>query len=189
MADIKGKREITEQELDEMVSSGQWAPVETGPINPNGLARPNSPPPPPTHGREQFGSGPLPPNFGLPGALANTGPGPSTGPIGLFPIYQSPVVGAAIASHTQPIADKANQASETAGQAQTTATNANATATTASTGVTTINGKSAVAIVSGVLQQVPISTLGTSTATPNQDNLNDGSTFGRVPAARRKSPP
>jgi hypothetical protein len=77
-------------------------------------------------------------------------------------------------------ATTANDASSTAVAASATAVAASATAAVAATGVTTINSSTAVALVSGVLQQVPISTLDAITATPSQDNLNDGITFGRV---------
>jgi len=169
---------ITEDELEQEIAAGRMQQVDRT-VNPNVPGLPVGGPPP-AHGVDPYGSGPLPPNFGYQPALVKTGYSANTGPIGLLPIYQSPLVGSAIKSHTQPIAATANAANETANSAQTTATNANANATTAVTGVATVNAKTAVGIVSGVLQQVPISTLGTSTATPNQDNLNDGSTFGRV---------
>src|ERR1700678_830780 len=169
---------ITEDELEQEIAAGRMQQVDRT-VNPNVPGLPVGGPPP-AHGVDTYGSGPLPLNFGYQPALVKTGYSANTGPIGLLPIYQSPLVGSAIKSHTQPIAATANAANETANSAQTTATNANANATTAVTGVATVNAKTAVGIVSGVLQQVPISTLGTSTATPNQDNLNDGSTFGRV---------
>ena len=46
--------------------------------------------------------------------------------------------------------------------------------------MTTINASTAVGVVSGVLQQVPISTLDAIMLTPNLDNLNDGALYARV---------
>jgi hypothetical protein len=102
--------------------------------------------------------------------------------IRMFPLPAAAAIaqGSQIATHVAPVAETANAASASAATANTTANEASTTATGAATGVTTINGKTAVAIVSGVLQQVPISTLGTGSATPNQDNLNDGTTYNRV---------
>jgi hypothetical protein len=79
-------------------------------------------------------------------------------------------------------ATKAAQAAATSavsGVAQN-ASNAVATANSASNGVNTLNAQTAVAIVGGTLQQVPLASLGTAIATPNQDNLDDGTTFARV---------
>jgi hypothetical protein len=97
-----------------------------------------------------------------------------------LPALASPATGAQIASHVAPVAKIADNSALVAATANVTANEASTTATGAATGVATINGRTAVAIVSGVLQQVPISTLGTSSATPNQDNLNDGTTYNRV---------
>ena len=173
MAIDNNKRTISEEELEEMLSSGKWQQVDQT-INPNASRGPIGPPPAPIN--NQLSSGPLPPNFGYqPDLIQAGGHGPSVGAIRLFPLPPSaiPNQGSAIQSHTQPILNTANAANKTAGQAQTSAT-------TAKTGVITINAKTAVGIVSGVLQQVPIATLGTSSLTPTQDNLNDGTTFGRV---------
>jgi hypothetical protein len=97
-----------------------------------------------------------------------------------LPANSSVAVGSQIQQHVGPVAETANEASASAATANTTANAASTTATGAATGVATINGSTAVAIVSGVLQQVPISTLDALTLTPNLDNLNDGTTFGRV---------
>jgi hypothetical protein len=102
--------------------------------------------------------------------------------IRMFPLPAAAAIaqGSQIATHVAPVADAADFAQKTATAANTTANEASATATGAATGVATINGSTAVAIVSGVLKQVPISTLDALTLTPNLDNLNDGTTFGRV---------
>lgn len=87
---------------------------------------------------------------------------------------------AATKSNTEPIYTQAQQAQASADSATSTANTANTNANAAVTGVATVNAKTAVGIVSGVLQQIPISSLGTSSATPNLDNLNNGTTFNRV---------
>jgi hypothetical protein len=97
-----------------------------------------------------------------------------------LPAQASPAVGSQIQTHVQPVADAADFAQKSATAANVTANEASTTATGAATGVATINGSTAVAIVSGVLKQVPISTLDALTLTPNLDNLSDGTTFGRV---------
>src|SRR5277367_572353 len=93
---------------------------------------------------------------------------------------QSVAVGAGSASQTKaqiaPTEKIATSAAATANVASSNATNAVMTANTAVTGVTTINAQTAVAVVGGVLQQVPISTLDLISLTPTLDALNDGST-------------
>ena len=88
--------------------------------------------------------------------------------------------GSIVKTQVDPVTNVAAKASTTATAAKTTANTANSNSTVAVAGVTTINGHTAVAIVSGVLQQIPISTLGSTTTTPTQDNLNDGTTYNRV---------
>src|ERR1700677_3506665 len=117
---------ITEDELEQEIAAGRMQQVDRT-VNPNVPGLPVGGPPP-AHGVDPYGSGPLPPNFGYQPALVKTGYSANTGPIGLLPIYQSPLVGSAIKSHTQPIAATANAANETANSAQTTATTANASA-------------------------------------------------------------
>src|SRR3984885_321973 len=102
--------------------------------------------------------------------------------IRMFPLPAASALaqGAQIATQVQPVADVADAANTTATTANTTANAASATATVAATGVTTINASTAVGVVSGVLQQVPISTLDAITLTPTLDALTDGSTYNRV---------
>src|ERR1700723_408053 len=102
--------------------------------------------------------------------------------IRMFPLPAASALaqGAQIATHVQPVADVADAANTTATTANTTANEASATATVAATGVTTINASTAVGVVAGVLQQIPISTLDATTLTPTLDALTDGSTYNRV---------
>lgn len=97
-----------------------------------------------------------------------------------LPALSNIAQGSQIASHVAPVAETANAASTTANNANTTANEASATATVAATGVTAINASTAVGVVSGVLKQVPISTLDAITLTPTLDALTDGATYNRV---------
>jgi hypothetical protein len=186
---VSEKKNQTPEE-DNYGLPSNFVPIDAPPINPN---QPVGAPPPPS-GVNPYGSGSLPSNLGYQPALVKTGfPGSSTGPIDLFPIQslaaanaKSQGVAATVAAPAITNAAAANTtakaANVTANTANTTANTANTNATTAVTGVSTINSQTAVAIVSGVLQQIPISTLGSTTTTPNLDNLNDGSTYKRVSA-------
>jgi hypothetical protein len=77
---------------------GNWVEVDAVPINPN-TPRTRPPVPVPT-GVDSYGSGPLPPNFGLQPALVKTGYPATTGPIPLMPVSpgNNPQFGAAIRS-------------------------------------------------------------------------------------------
>jgi len=113
-------------------------------------------------------------------ALANQGANASSGSYTdrvVQPVFS---VSASAASTANSASIIASAASSTAAAASSTAAAASSVAAAATTSVAVINGSTAVSIVSGVLQQIPIHTLGSVTATPSLDNLNDGVTFGRV---------
>src|ERR1700677_3401006 len=125
---------------------------------------------------------PIPPALGTSTDAARQFYRTGVSQIRMFPLpaQASPAVGSQIQTHVQPVADAADFAQKSATAANVTANEASTTATGAATGVATINGSTAVAIVSGVLKQMPISTLDALTLTPSLDNLSDGTTFGRV---------
>ena len=95
--------------------------------------------------------------------------------IRMSPIPQaaSLATGAQVQTHVAPVAAAADAANTTANTAHTPVN-------TASAGVDTNASATTVAVVSGTLQQVPISTLDNTTSTPTLDALTDGSTYNRV---------
>jgi hypothetical protein len=113
-------------------------------------------------------------------ALANQGANASSGSYTDRVVQPVFTVAANAATTANAASTTAVAASNTAAAASSTAAAAASVAAAATTSVAVINGSTAVSIVSGVLQQIPISTLGHVTTTPNLDNLNDGSTFNRV---------
>lgn len=64
-----------------------WAPIDAPPIIPGS---PSGGPPPTPSGRDQYNSGPLPPNFGLSPSLVKTNYGGGVGEVLLMPVQGGP---------------------------------------------------------------------------------------------------
>jgi hypothetical protein len=164
---------IKEDEIDKLIESGHVTPVNIPPALPSNFAALTNPYP--------AGSIPLQMQY-APDLLNTQTRGGSIPQIRLMPVMPAgqPSVNSASQNATAPVQKTATQAQTMANTANTNANAAQATATTAATGVTTINSQTAVALVAGQFEQVPISTLDAISLTPTLDNLLDGPVFGRV---------
>jgi hypothetical protein len=172
----KNQRVPPDDEENYGLPADKWQPIDTPPIVPGvppampGVTVPNN----------RYLSGSIPQQFQFTGDLANTQYGSSVPSVRLMPVQGGATVNAATSSVTKPIADTANAAQTTANSASKTASSAQTSANTANSGVATVNSKTAIAVVSGTMQQVTIASLGTATSTPTLDALTDGATYGRV---------
>src|ERR1700722_2361935 len=160
------KNIVREEDVEKLVEGGRLTPVEQPPALPSNFNALTNPYP--------AGSLPLTMQY-APDLLNTQTRGGAVPTIRLMPI--APAGQVSVNSANQNAVEPVKKIANTA---QTTANTANATATTAATGVTTINSQTAVALVAGQFEQVPISTLNNTSLTPTLDNLLDGSVFGRV---------
>jgi len=167
------KNIVREEDVEKLVEGGRLTPVEQPPALPSNFNALTNPYP--------AGSLPLTMQY-APDLLNTQTRGGAVPTIRLMPIAPAGQVSVNSANQNavEPVKKIANTAQTTANTANSTANTANATATTAATGVTTINSQTAVALVAGQFEQVPISTLNNTSLTPTLDNLLDGSVFGRV---------
>lgn len=81
---------VSEEDAAAMESAGLWAPLEQPPVSPTAKV------PPPQTNIDNYGGVPLPANLGLQTDLAKTIYPPSTAPIRLMPVAQTPQLGSAI---------------------------------------------------------------------------------------------